>query len=388
MHIAVVDAGHPGAGASGRGTGLLGPRAGPAVDVAVRRYGPATARRMYQASLRAVADVLDLCDRLGVRRGVRPGEQLVATRSPGGLIALTRQADAYRALGLDVPVLTRTALRRRLEPPYTAALLYRDAATLDPAALTRALATACAAKGVHLYGASPLREVRAGRPGGTRLVFPHGTVRTGQAVLAVGAAAAAGAPVGTVLPLQVYAIATAPLPPAARKALGGGALSVVDAMPLAPYFRLLPDGGLVAGGGTVTHLPDPDARHADRARGRAWAWLAGWVRGLHPELAGVPVTHRWAGRIGHTLDGLPVVGPVPGRPGVWYVGGCCGHGLAMSVAHGAHLAGELLGEGCPEPGGPLPWHRSRAPRLPLPAPARPLLRAALATAGRAARRNC
>ncbi|WP_259446924.1 FAD-dependent oxidoreductase [Streptomyces geysiriensis] len=37
LDIAVLDAEQPAAGASGRGTGLLGPRAGPAVDRAVRR---------------------------------------------------------------------------------------------------------------------------------------------------------------------------------------------------------------------------------------------------------------------------------------------------------------------------------------------------------------
>ncbi|MGW6222517.1 FAD-dependent oxidoreductase, partial [Streptomyces olivaceus] len=37
LDIAVVDAARPAAGASGRGTGLLGPRAGPALDRAVRR---------------------------------------------------------------------------------------------------------------------------------------------------------------------------------------------------------------------------------------------------------------------------------------------------------------------------------------------------------------
>ncbi|MFE2437505.1 NAD(P)/FAD-dependent oxidoreductase, partial [Streptomyces sp. NPDC059409] len=84
LDIAVVDAEHPAAGASGRGTGLLGPRAGPAVDRAVRRFGPQTARRMHRASERAVRDVLALCARLDVPCGLRLGEQLVATRSSAG----------------------------------------------------------------------------------------------------------------------------------------------------------------------------------------------------------------------------------------------------------------------------------------------------------------
>ncbi|MDH6623274.1 glycine/D-amino acid oxidase-like deaminating enzyme [Streptomyces sp. LBL] len=388
LDIAVVDAQRPAAGASGRGTGLLGPRAGPAIDRAVRRFGPETARRMHLASVRAVDQVLDLYGRLDARCGLRTGPQIVATRSPLHLTALGRQAKAYRELGLDVPVLSGAAIRARIGVPYTAGLLHRTAATLDPAALTCALARACAAKGVRFYGNSPLRALRPRDLAGSELVFPHGTLYAGQAVLAVNSGAReAGLPVGTVLPLEVYAVATAPLSAAAYAALGGRAgYAVVDAAPMAPYFRLLPDRGLVAGGGTVTAPAGLDAPRLQVLRERAWNWLGRWLRSLHPELSDVPVVHRWSGRVGMTLDDLPVVGPVQGCPGVWYIGGCCGHGLALSVAHGAYVAGALLGE--PEPGVPLPWHRSRAPRIPGGGPGRHLLRGYVDILGRATRRTC
>ncbi|MCX5039168.1 FAD-binding oxidoreductase [Streptomyces coelicoflavus] len=388
LDIAVIDAQHPAAGASGRGTGLLGPRAGPALDHAVRRFGARTAHRMHRASQQAVRDVLDLCSRLDVPCGLRPGEQLMATRSPAGLVALARQARAGRELGLDLPVLSPAGIRERVAVSYRAALLHRPAATLDPAALTCALARACADKGVRFYGRSPLLALRPGDLVGPELVLPHGRLYAGQAVLAVNSAAQAlDLPVGTILPLEVYAVATGRLSSAAYELLGGRAgPAVVDAVPLAPYFRLLPDGGLVAGGGTATVPAGLAAPRLQAVRERAWARLERWLRALHPDLARVRVTHRWSGRIGMTADGLPVVGPVPGYSDVWYIGGCGGHGLALSVAHGAHVAGALLGE--PDPGDPLPWHRSRAPRLPLSGPVRPLLRACVDAHGWAVRRVC
>ncbi|AIV37706.1 NAD(P)/FAD-dependent oxidoreductase [Streptomyces sp. CCM_MD2014] len=388
LDIAVIDAQHPAAGASGRGTGLLGPRAGPALDRAVRRFGARTARRMHRASQQAVRDVLDLCSRLDVPCGLRTGEQLMATRSPAGLVALVRQARACRELGLDVPVLSPAGIRERVGVSYRAALLHRPAATLDPAALTCALARACADKGVRFYGRSPLLALRPGDLVGPELVLPHGRLYAGQAVLAVNSAAQAlDLPVGTILPLEVYAVATEPLSPAAYELLGGRAgPAVVDAVPLAPYFRLLPDGGLIAGGGTAAVPSGLAASRLQALRERAWARLERWLRALHPDLARVRVTHRWSGRIGMTGDDLPVVGPVPGHADVWYIGGCGGHGLALSVAHGAHVAGALLGE--PDPGEPLPWHRSRAPRLPLRGPVRPLLRACVDAHGWAVRRVC
>ncbi|GGY01232.1 NAD(P)/FAD-dependent oxidoreductase [Streptomyces djakartensis] len=380
LDILVVDAEGPAAGASGRGTGLLGPRVGPPVDQAVRRFGPDTARRMYTASVEAVEQVIELCARLGVATSCRTGEQVVATRTADGLATLARQAAAYRELGLDVPALSAADIRDRVDVPFHAGLLYR-AATLDPAALTGALARACAAKGVRFLGNSPLLALRPGESAAeTRLVFPGGMVRTRKAVLAVNAAAGAlGLPVGTVLPLLVHAIATAPLPADAQEALGGRTgCALIDAHPLAPYFRLTHDGRLVLGGGRPLLAPVAD----DSGSAAVWRGLEERLRGLHPALAEVEVTHRWAGQIGMTTDGLPVVGPLADRPDVWYLGGCCGHGLAMSVAHGAHVAKALTGD-VPDR---LPWHRSRAPRLPLPRPARPLLGAALGLMERGARR--
>ncbi|HET6357778.1 FAD-binding oxidoreductase [Streptomyces sp.] len=380
LDILVVDAEGPAAGASGRGTGLLGPRVGPSVDQAIRRFGPDTARRMYTASVEAVERVVDLCARLGVATPPRTGEQLVATRTSDGLAALARQAAAYRELGLDVPVLSAADIHDRLDVSYHAGLLYR-AATLDPAGLTGALARACAAKGVRLLGNSPLLGLMPGQSAAeTHLAFPGGTVRTRKAVLAVNAAAGSiGLKVGTVLPLLVHAVATAPLSAEAQDALGGRTgCALIDAHPLAPYFRLTHDGRLVLGGGRPLLAPVTD----DSGSAAVWIRLEERLRGLHPALAEVEVTHRWAGEIGMTADGLPVVGPLADHRDVWYVGGCCGHGLAMSVAHGAHVA-RALTDGAPDL---LPWHRSRAPRLPLPAPVKPLLRAALGLMERGARR--
>ncbi|WP_338315997.1 FAD-binding oxidoreductase [Streptomyces bohaiensis] len=386
--VAVVDARRPAAGASGRGTGLLGPRVGPPIDVAVRRFGPSVARAAHLASEAAVADVVALCSAVGAAAGLRPGGQIVATRSAAGLAALARQDAAYRSLGLTVPVLSSAEIRRRVGVPYHAGLLYPGAATLDPAALTRALAAACAAKGARLLGDSPLLGLRPGdgrTP--TELRFAAGTLRARKVVLAVNAdAGRLGLPVGTVLPLRVHALATAPLPPELRAALGGeSGTALIDSAAPAPYFRLTPEGRLVVGGGRVSHAPLPDEEDA-ASRDAARRLLEQRLRRLHPALAEVPVAYRWSGRIGMTADGLPVVGRVGGHPDIWYIGGCCGHGLAMSAAHGRYVASHLTG---PAPAGSrLPWHRDRAPRLPLGSgPARALLRAYLRRLEREAHRT-
>jgi glycine/D-amino acid oxidase-like deaminating enzyme len=59
------------------------------------------------------------------------------------------------------------------------------------------------------------------------------------------------------------------------------------------------------------------------------------------------VTHRWAGIFGTTADHLPLVGAVPGRPGLWVAAGYSGHGNVLGLAAGELVAAAILGR--PEP---------------------------------------
>ncbi|WP_329110227.1 FAD-binding oxidoreductase [Micromonospora sp. NBC_01699] len=384
--VLVVDAAHPAAGASGHGTGLLGPRVGPPVDKARRRYGDPTARLMHEVSTRAVTRTLDLISELDIECGLRTGAQAVVARDPATARALVRRGRSYLELGLDVPALSAQRLDEIVRPGYRAGsgtrpdgsalrwrtgLAYRPAATLDPAALTRGLAAAATRAGARLHGDSRVLRVLPDRHA-VRLELPGAVIRAGRVLVAVNGYAdllelPAAVNTGTLLPLQVHAVATAPL---SEPVLDDWA--VIEAGELAPYFRMTADRRLVVGGGraVLTRGAGVDTGQQERA----WRFLTGWLRALHPRLRETPVEHRWSGRISLTADGLPVVGRVADR--IWFAGGCCGHGLAMGVATGAYLA-ERLGGASDESAG-LPWHRSRAPWLPLRGPARPLLRAYLA----------
>jgi D-amino-acid dehydrogenase len=45
---------------------------------------------------------------------------------------------------------------------------------------------------------------------------------------------------------------------------------------------------------------------------------------------------------------MPLVGPVPGREGVWIAGGYSGHGNALGFACGDLVARAITGESAPE----------------------------------------
>jgi gamma-glutamylputrescine oxidase len=107
------------------------------------------------------------------------------------------------------------------------------------------------------------------------------------------------------------------------------------------YWQQLPDGRLLLGGfrdfSMLTELTD-DERTTDPIQAALDSFLV--------ELVGYPpaVTHRWAGIFGVTQDFLPLVGAVPGHPGVWVAAGYSGHGNVLGFLSGELVARAILDE--------------------------------------------
>jgi glycine/D-amino acid oxidase-like deaminating enzyme len=57
--------------------------------------------------------------------------------------------------------------------------------------------------------------------------------------------------------------------------------------------------------------------------------------------AGGEVTHRWAGTMGFTESGLPLVGPVDGMPNVYLCAGFNGHGMGFAFISAKKLVETL-----------------------------------------------
>jgi glycine/D-amino acid oxidase-like deaminating enzyme len=62
-----------------------------------------------------------------------------------------------------------------------------------------------------------------------------------------------------------------------------------------------------------------------------------------PRLADLSVIRVWTGFRAATEDGLPLIGPCPGRPKTWLATGHEGLGITTSLATAELLAAQLLG---------------------------------------------
>lgn len=97
------------------------------------------------------------------------------------------------------------------------------------------------------------------------------------------------------------------------------------------YFRQLPDGRFLIGGCREPFYPI-EKGYGDLLTPPVQTALTSYLRDRFPDVAGAAIDYRWAGSMAFTRDGLPIVGEVEDRPGVFFGAGCNGHGLGYSLA--------------------------------------------------------
>lgn len=353
--VVVLEAGHVGSGASGHGTGLLGTRIGPSLDATRSRYGDDVARAGYLWSEAAVEHVVDLVSRYRIECDLRIGSQLIVARDEKALTELRRDAAIALELGLPIDYVPQIAL-----PPwaraYRAGLRFRQAATMDPAAFVAGLATVAEQLGATILENSAVLRLDLGRQ--AMLTTRGGFVFADCVVVAVNAFHEPLRLPRGVVGLTVQAGATAPLPATVLDTIAGlGDEPLLEHGTLRPYYRLDARGRLIVGGRAVR-------RGVRTAAALAPIALLEAVRGLAPALSDVGLEHAWSGPIGMTRDGYPVLGRYPGTTPVYYAGGCCGHGLAVSTYNGSALGRRIVSRDHDDICLGLPWGRPAGPRMP------------------------
>jgi gamma-glutamylputrescine oxidase len=335
--VVLLDAAEVAAGASGRNGGFASAGTGLGFEDAAALIGEPSAL----ALLRATDAALDEMAALAADRG-DPG----AIERTGSLwIASQEEADdlhaaiaRLRGIGADcreAAELVPAPMRGRY--PY-AALFPRDCG-IDPARFVRALAASAAAAGARIHERSPVTAIEPA-PGGWRVRTPAGEAGARSVVVACDGRTPRLVPAleGIVYPVRGQMLATAPLP------------DTVITLPTHSdhgfvYARPTADGRLAIGG---CRSADLAAEYTDDQRPTppVQAALERFM-GERMGLAGARVDHRWAGTMGFSADLLPVVGELPGAPGLHVSCGYSGVGNVQGFVCGGLLAGGLLGRPAP-----------------------------------------
>ena len=335
--VVLLDAAEVAAGASGRNGGFASAGTGLGLADAAALIGMPAALDLIHMTSAALGTMLALAAERGEPDAIeRTGSLWLA--APDEADDLRSAVARLREVGVDcreAPELVPSVMRAR----YPHAAVFPGDCRLDPARFVRALAGAAAAAGARVHERSPVEAIEPG-PGGWRVRVDAGDVTARAVVVACDGRTPRLVPelAGIVYPVRGQMLATEPLP------------DTVIALPTHSdhgfvYARPTADGRLAIGG---CRSADLEAEYTDEGCPTApvQAALERFMR-ERMGLPGVRIDHRWAGTMGFSADLLPVVGEVPGSPGLHVACGYSGVGNVQGFVCGGLLADRLLGRPAP-----------------------------------------
>lgn len=335
----VLDANEPGWGASGRNGGMAVLRYKTGFAALARRYGDETALRLHKLVIDAVDTLESVVRTHGIECSFTRYGHLTAANSDAALQELRADVDWLRSVARDpVPQVMDSGEFTKASGTtvYRGGYFDPRAAGIHPLDYTRGLAHALANAGVRIHGRSPVTGIHHAKDG-YRIVTPNATVMAKQVILATNAYTdleKLGFRLAQrIVPVASSVIATAPLSQEQlAQVLPRGNL-LTDTRKLTNYFRVAPDGRLLFGGrGDLLGRDLPTS----------FQGLIDLVAATFPALEGVPVEHRWSGKVAVTLDDFPHVGEL--APGVFFALGCGGRGVALTQLLGKVVACMASGE--------------------------------------------
>jgi glycine/D-amino acid oxidase-like deaminating enzyme len=331
LSVVLIDREVPGRGSTAASTSMLLWEIDRSLTQLTEAYGFERAARVYQGSLEAVAGLKSLVAGLGLASEMRDRNSLylAADDTPRELLAEHRLR--LRA-GLPGEFLDHARLLETFGIARAGAIISPGAADADPTLLARGLLRTAVGRGARLYEAEAAGFDSAGRSVAVRL-------GNGRLIEATSAILATGYVMPDIVHSSIHqvsstwAIATRP-----QMHLWKDGVLVWENRQGYMYARTTSAGRIIIGGEDSDEVIEPEPR--DRLIPEKSRKLAEALQALWPA-ANAEIEFRWAGTFGNTLDGLPLIGPVPGIKGLYAAYGYGGNGITFSFI-AAQLIGDLI----------------------------------------------
>ena len=345
--VALVERDALASGATGRNAGFLLCGIASTYSVAVKSHGRERARQLWSLSRENHALLRGLVEREGLDcLYARRGSTTLAL-SEQEAKALSRSASMLAEDGFRAEFLDDTAAARAFPGGgFLAGLQHPDDGEIHPVRFVRGLARAAERRGARIFEGTPVSRIVPG-PTSVTLETPRGRLSGAMLLLAANAWTARLHPYfdGAIVGMRGQMFATEPCP---------------DRVLPHPvyvdfgfeYFRQLPDGRILAGGGRRASL-DTELTTADQPTDKVQGAIESFLHSCFPATRGLRVTHRWAGTMGFSCDELPNVGPVPGSVHTYVAAGYHGHGLGYAVVAAKAVTEMMLDGTSPLPEGLL-----------------------------------
>ena len=309
MSAVLVERDHLAAGASGRNAGFLLAGVAESYAAAVRTYGRSRAREVWALTVENHDRQIEAVGGADVGHA-RSGSAIVAS-GPDEAGELEESAQLLSEDGFEASWDGKTLLNPRDGEVY-------------PTKLVAALAARAPAGSIR-EGV----EVTAVESGG--VVHANGaTCRAGVVILATNAYTPKLLPQVEIEPNRAQMLATEP----ERSRLAEHPTYSHFGY---RYWRQMPTGELLIGGWRDTTMAT-EKTYEDEPTSQIQAHLD---EAVHAMGARGRVTHRWAGTMGFTTTGLPLVGQVDGMKNVYLCAGFNGHGMGFAFMSAKRLVDSL-----------------------------------------------
>ncbi|MET0748156.1 MAG: FAD-dependent oxidoreductase [Rhizobium sp.] len=333
--VCVIDREQPGLGSTAASTAMLQWEIDTSLSDLALSYGYEKAAAIYRRSLVAVSGLGKLIGRLDIACDFRPRPSLYLTSSPGGARELQQEMALRKKAGLPGEYLSHPYLMTEFEIERDGAILSPGAAEADPLLLAWGLLAVAVKRGAQLVTASATSIQTEGHSA-TIETDGNFVVEAKHVVLATGYAMP-GIPMPKLhQATSSWAMATVPQEPGSfwRER----ALIWEDSHPYL-YMRTTPDNRIIIGGeDDATVIPAlRDAKMPEKVES-----LREKLKLLWPQ-ADTTLAYRWCGTFGETVDGLPLIGPVPDMPNVLAAYGYGGNGITFSFM-AALMLGALVAD--------------------------------------------
>ncbi len=307
-------------------------------------YGLDDARWIANAAMNTVDEIGAFCAEHGIDCGYRRRGRLhvaTAERHIGQWQPWLDEMERAGVEGIFEPLTPEEVADRCKSNRFLAGIFEPISATIQPAYLARGLRRVAIEMGVKIYEQTPALSMEAGSPILVRT--PKGIIQADRVGLAIYAWSASIPSLRrSILPAANEAIASAPDLERAGKIGGQGGEAITDERFMVHYLHATEEGRVVLGRATGFLAP----------AGRIPAWFTserkqaeaaiGGFRFLFPQLADLPITHKWGGPIDRTWDSVPLGGPLAEVPGAHFFAGYSGLGVGPSLLGGRILASSLL----------------------------------------------
>jgi len=315
-NVAITDTRGIALGASSRNAGFLITGLDEYYHHGKARWGDETAKELWNISRQSLTYWREFAKRGGDVRFANTGS-LLLSETPEEAKDIDAAARTMEADGLPVEYFSTDPLKRG----YHNAIRQPEDGVVHPYQLAQSVLKQSGAELIADNEVYAIEQV-----GNAVRVSTRQTIFTAkQVMICVNAYAPYLHPyfAGKVIPTRAQCLVTAPLKDTVLPSCGYSNYGYM-------YYRQTFDGRLLIGGARDLHRDLENDTTDDRITDPVQRSLEAYLHKRFPDVT-APIDRRWAGIMGFSVDGLPLVGTLPKMRNVGFAVGFTGHGLSTGA---------------------------------------------------------